>query len=85
MRSVAEIRLERLSAIGRRENNVIDTCRASLRELMRQERDAGGRQHRFRCSECERAQPGAFAADQHNCVDEEASSLGAAGCERRLV
>ena len=64
--AVAEVRLEDLGQIGRGQHDVLDARRPGPRQLVREERDAGRRNHRLRRVHRERTQPGALAADQED-------------------
>ena len=64
--AVAEVRLEDLRQIGRRQHDVLDARRPRPRQLVRQERDARRRDHRLGRVHGQRTQPGALAADQED-------------------
>ncbi len=65
-RPVTEIRLEHFGEVGRGQHDVLHTRGAGARQLVGEEGDTGGRDHRLGRVHRQRAQPGALAADQED-------------------
>ena len=72
---VGQSRLDHVGQVAGQQDDVIDAEPADLLQQPGQERPPGHRQHRLRHVGCQRADPGAQAADQHHALPDPLGSV----------